>query len=242
MEPKLNINHGGALVALSGGQDSSTALAWALERFRFVETVGFDYGQRHVVELECRQQIREKLSSLKPDWNLRLGPDHLIKLDLIGQISGQRIKPREEDLNEPLDEFEGSVRYIPGRNMIMLSMCGSIAYRRHIFTIVHGASEAEYSGYPDCRNSSIKAINAAIALSSGIEFRIECPLMSKTKSGVWSLARELGGDELVSIIMEHTHTCYAGVRDLRHEWGYGCGDCAACQLRAKGWAEFKRSI
>lgn len=241
MGPALTYASDGALVALSGGQDSATALAWALERFEHVETVGFEYGQRHAVELQCRPRVRDALASLKLTWKMRLGPDHLVALDLIGQISGQKIKSPQRALTEPRDRFATSSRYIPGRNMLMLAMCGSVAYRRQIRTIVYGASETEYSGYPDCQDVSIKAVNVALNISTGLEFNIECPLMWRDKAGVWKLALELGGEEMVSLIVEATHTCYAGVRDIYWDWGFGCGECPACRLRAKGWQEFRAS-
>jgi 7-cyano-7-deazaguanine synthase len=241
MESELTNTHRRALVSFSGGQDSTTALAWALEQFEHVETVGFDYGQRNAIELHCRPPVRERVVSLKPAWKERLGPDHLIVLDLVGQISGQRFKAPELSSSDPNDQFGGYSRYIPGRNLIMLSLCSSIAYRRGTRTIVYGASETEYSGYPDCRAASIKAVNTALNMSSGLEFRIECPLMLLNKAGVWNLARELGGERLVSIIVEATHTCYAGER-VRYDWGFGCDACPACRLRAKGWQEYRANL
>jgi len=228
-----------ALVLFSGGQDSSTALAWALERYEYVETVGLNYGQRHAIELECRSRIRDAFARLNPVWAAHLGLDHMISLDLVGQISGEKISPPSTSVVDVPDEFARAPRYIAGRNMILIALCGSIAYRRLAGAIVTGISETEYSGYPDCRDVTMKAINAALNLSTGIELKVESPLMPLTKAGVWLLARELGGEELVEVIVENSHTCYAGVREHRHEWGYGCGDCPACRLRAKGWREFR---
>lgn len=236
MATKLNTS---AMVLFSGGQDSSTVLAWALERYERVETLGFDYGQRHVIELHCRSKIRDAYCALKPNWRPRLGPDHVISLDLVGQISGQNIEARSSSSEDRRDEFANLERYIAGRNMIMIAMSGSVAYRRNINSIISGVSQTEYSGYPDCRDVSMKAINVALNLSTGVEFNVECPLMWLTKAGVWSLSRDLGGEELVELIVENTHTCYAGERHVRHEWGYGCGSCAACRLREKGWRDFR---
>jgi 7-cyano-7-deazaguanine synthase len=229
-----------ALVLFSGGQDSTTALVWALSRYDVVETVGFSYGQKHAVELERRPGIREAVAELTPSWTRRLGPDHLIELDLIGQLASGNV---EAPQSRPLMTGEGFAagrRYIPGRNLIMLSMCASVAFRRDIRTLVCGVSETEYSGYPDCRNASMNAIEAAINLSSGLTFKIECPLMRLDKAGVWELARTLGGLPFVNIVLEDTHTCYQGSREVRHAWGYGCGTCDACRLREKGWEEFCR--
>lgn len=233
------LNASSALVLFSGGQDSTTSLAWALNRYSIVETVGFRYGQKHIVELERRPIIRERLAKLNPDWRKRLGPDHMVELDLIGQIAGNIASPADHPQIKG-EGFAGGRRYVPGRNLIMLSMCASIAYQRDIRPLVCGASETEYSGYPDCQNSSMRAAETAISLSSGFEFKIECPLMSLDKAGVWALAQSLGGKEFVTIIQEDTHTCYLGSRDVRHDWGYGCGTCDACRLREKGWREFCR--
>ncbi|WP_456660923.1 7-cyano-7-deazaguanine synthase [Bradyrhizobium sp. LB13.1] len=203
-----------------------------------METVGYEYGQKHVIEMHCRPAIREAVAGLNQEWSCRLGPDHVVRLDLIGQIAGNIACPAGY---APIagEGFEAGSRYIPGRNLIMLSLGASIGFRRNIGTLICGASETEYSGYPDCRESSLNAVEAAINLSSGKQFRVQCPLMSLDKKGVWQLAEELGGEELVALIQELSHTCYLGDRDARHEWGYGCGECAACKLRAKGWQDFK---
>jgi 7-cyano-7-deazaguanine synthase len=223
----------------SGGQDSTTALAWALSRYNRVETIGFSYGQKHLVEMERRPIIRDAIVELLPAWRTRLGPDHVVDLDLIGQITGKNIESPADHAQVVGEGFASGSRYIPGRNLIMLSMGASVAFRRDIRTLVTGTSETEYSGYPDCRDASMKGVEAAITLSSGLKFKIECPLMWLDKAGVWSLAKTLGGSGLVKIVQEDTHTCYQGSRDVRHVWGYGCGGCSACQLRAKGWSEFE---
>jgi 7-cyano-7-deazaguanine synthase len=227
-----------ALVSFSGGQDSTTALVWALDKYEIVETVGFRYGQKHLIEMDRRLGIRAAIAELVPAWKAHLGPDHIVELDLIGQIAAKNISSPMARSQIAGEGFAAGSRYIPGRNLIMLSMCASVAFRRNIRTLVCGTSETEYSGYPDCRNDSMKAIETAINLCSGLKFSVECPLMWLDKAGVWELAHSLGGQELINIILEETHTCYQGSRDVRHEWGYGCGTCDACRLREKGWREF----
>ena len=185
------LNLTAALVSFSGGQDSTTALAWALSRYENVETVGFRYGQKHLIEMERRPVIREAIVELVPDWKKRLGPDHIIDLDLIGQIAGKSIASPPNHVLIAGEGFAAGSRYIPGRNLIMLSMCASVAFRRDIRTLVCGTSETEYSGYPDCRNVSMNAVEKAISLSSGFDFKIECPLMWLDKAGVWALAELL---------------------------------------------------
>jgi 7-cyano-7-deazaguanine synthase len=232
-----SLNASAALVSFSGGQDSTTALAWALEQYEIVETIGFQYGQKHLSEMKCRPIVRDAIAELNPAWKSRLGLDHVIELDLIGQIAKNIVSPAGYT-PIPGEGFEAGSRYIPGRNLVMLSMCASVAFRRNIGTLVCGTSETEYSGYPDCRDASMKAVEAAINMSSGKQFKLECPLMWLDKKGVWQLAERLGGASLVSVVQKETHTCYQGLRDTMHDWGYGCGTCAACKLRAKGWREF----
>jgi 7-cyano-7-deazaguanine synthase len=204
-----------------------------------VETVGFRYGQKHFVELQQRPIVRSAVGNIRPEWKKRLGIDHLIELDLVGQITGKTIvSPAGHGLVAG-EGFAAGSRYIPGRNLILLSMCASVAFRRDIRTLVCGASETEYSGYPDCRHKSMQAVEAAICQSTGLDFEVRCPLMWLDKAGVWRLAYALGRDALVETIREDTHTCYAGSREVRHDWGYGCGACDACQLRQKGWREFR---
>jgi 7-cyano-7-deazaguanine synthase len=200
------LNLAGALVSFSGGQDSTTALVWALSRYETVETVGFQYGQKHHVEMKCRPVVRRAIAELNPIWKARLGADHIIDLDFIGQIAGNIVSPADY---APLagEGFEAGSRYIPGRNLIMLAMSASVAFRRNIGTIVCGTSETEYSGYPDCRDSSMKAVETAINMSSGKQFKIQCPLMWLDKKEVWQLAESLGGAGLVRVVQEETHTC-----------------------------------
>ena len=227
-----------ALVLFSGGQDSTTVLAWALNRYDRVETIGFVYGQKHSVELAGRPIVRALLEKNSSKWRSSLGPDHLVEMDLVGQLATIVAPLGESSAN--LHKFPGK-RYIPGRNLIMLSMSASIAFRREIGVLACGASETEYSGYPDCKRQTLHTIEAAINEASGLQFKIECPLMELDKAGVWRLAHSLGGDELVEVIRSETHTCYEGSREQKHEWGYGCARCDACLLRQKGWHEFRCS-
>lgn len=224
-----------ALVLFSGGQDSTTSLAWALSRFTHVETIGFDYGQRHRVELECRGQIIERIRELTPAWSERLGADHLLPLGVLGEVSETALT-RETEI--AMSESGLPNTFVPGRNLIFLTFAAAIAYRRSLKHLVTGVCETDYSGYPDCRDDTIKALQ--VALNQGMEarFAIETPLMWLDKRQTWELARELGGEALVDLVIEETHTCYHGDRSVRHGWGYGCGDCPACELRGAGWAQF----
>ena len=224
-----------ALVLFSGGQDSTTSLAWALSRFSHVETIGFDYGQRHRVELECRGHIIEKIRELAPAWNERLGADHLLPLGVLGEVSETALTRATEIA---MSESGLPNTFVPGRNLIFLTFAAAIAYRRSLKHLVTGVCETDYSGYPDCRDDTIKALQ--VALNQGMEarFAIETPLMWLDKRQTWELARELGGEALVDLVIEETHTCYHGDRSVRHGWGYGCGDCPACELRGAGWAQF----
>ncbi|MGM4929725.1 7-cyano-7-deazaguanine synthase QueC [Tardiphaga sp. 619_E2_N8_5] len=222
-----------ALVLFSGGQDSATVLAWALKNYERVETIGFDYGQKHTVEMKQRTIFRSLLTDQFPDLGARLGPDHVVALDLAGQIAGN------------IDSFDVSrsemllrKKYIPGRNLIMMSLSASVAFRRGIETLACGVSETEYSGYPDCRRQAMSAIEVALDQATGFSWAIQCPLMDLDKAGVWRLSHALGGGALLELIREETHTCYEGVREIRHPWGYGCARCDACRLREKGWREY----
>jgi len=224
-----------ALVLFSGGQDSTTCLAWALSRFGRVETVGFDYGQRHRVELEKRAVLRESLAGMNPDWRARLGDDHTISIEALGAISDTSLT-REAEITLREDGLPST--FVPGRNLLFLTFAAALAYRRGIGDLVGGMCETDYSGYPDCRHETIRALNRALTLGMAMDLEIHTPLMWLDKAATWKLARELGGDALVSLVVEETHTCYLGERGKRFDWGYGCGTCPACQLRAAGWEKF----
>lgn len=232
-----------ALVVFSGGQDSTACLAWALSRYSHVETIGFDYGQRHKVELDCRGRIRTELAQAFPDWAPRLGEDHLLDLGLLGQISDTALtesRAIEMQANGLPNTF------VPGRNLLFLTLAAALAYRRGIQVIVTGVCETDFSGYPDCRDDTMKALQVALSLGMDHRFLIDTPLMWIDKAATWQMAHELGdasgvaggGQALVDLIVEHTHTCYLGDREHRHAWGYGCGSCPACELRARGWAGY----
>lgn len=222
----------GALVLFSGGQDSTVCLAWALARYGRVETVGFDYGQRHAVELRQRAVVRETLCDAFPDWRGRLGPDHTLALPELGRLSDTALT-RESEIAFNAAGLPST--FVPGRNLLFLVYAAALAYRRGIATLVGGMCETDYSGYPDCRDATIRAQEQALALGLDTPLRIATPLMFLDKAGTWAMAEELGGPALIEIVREHTHTCYLGDRRHRHAWGYGCGQCPACQLRAKGW-------
>lgn len=224
-----------ALVLFSGGQDSTTCLAWALNRFERVETVGFDYGQRHRIELECRDTLRARMTALDPVWADRLGDDHTISLAALGEISdtaltsGMQIEMSKSGLPNT---------FVPGRNLIFLTFAAALAYRRGVKHIVGGMCETDYSGYPDCRDDTIKALQVALNIGMEKRFVLDTPLMWIDKAQTWQLAKDLGGPPLVDIIVKDSHTCYLGVRGEFHDWGYGCGTCPACELRAKGYEKF----
>jgi 7-cyano-7-deazaguanine synthase len=227
-----------ALVMFSGGQDSTTCLAWALTRFDSVQTVGFRYGQRHVVEMEVRDSTRRELRLMSSDWDKRLADDYIVDLPLLSALGKGRVQVESARPVRSESSFESGRRYIPGRNLLFVSMSSIVAFHKNVRHLVCGVSETEYSGYPDCRDTSVKLMQAAVSSSMNYDVIVHTPLMWLNKAGVWRLARELGGDKLVSLIVEHTHTCYIGVRSTRHDWGFGCGDCDACKLRSKGWIEF----
>jgi 7-cyano-7-deazaguanine synthase len=227
---------GSALVLFSGGQDSTTCLAWALDRFDRVETVGFDYGQRHRVELGCRQDIVAHLKTLYPAWAARLGEDHTIDLGVLGQISESALT-RDSAIEMQANGLPST--FVPGRNLVFLTLAAALAYRRGLTHIVGGMCETDYSGYPDCRDQTIRALNAALNLGMDREFVLDTPLMWIDKAATWRLAESLGGVPLVDLIRERTHTCYLGERGELHEWGHGCGACPACELRARGYAQYR---
>jgi len=227
-------NHS-ALVLFSGGQDSATCLAFALDRFQRVETIGFDYGQRHKVELDQRAALRAGLAEISPQWRERLGEDHTLSIDALGAISDTALT-REAEIT--FDETGLPSTFVPGRNLLFFTFAAALAYRRGIADLVGGMCETDYSGYPDCRHATIRALEAAISLGVDRPFRLHTPLMWIDKAGTWRLARQLGGAPLVELIRAESHSCYLGDRSQRHDWGYGCGECPACQLRAAGWAAF----
>jgi 7-cyano-7-deazaguanine synthase len=222
-----------ALVLFSGGQDSTTCVAWALDRFSHVETVGFDYGQRHRIELDCRDGVRRRLAQQFPAWSARLGADHLLPIEVLGRISDTALT-RDAEIALQADGLPNT--FVPGRNLLFLTLAAALAYRRGITVLVGGMCETDYSGYPDCRDNTMKAMQQALTLGTDRAFSIETPLMWLDKAQTWELAQRLGGDALVDIVRADTHTCYRGERGALHAWGHGCGTCPACELRAKGHA------
>jgi 7-cyano-7-deazaguanine synthase len=221
-----------ALVLFSGGQDSTTCLAWALQHFPRVETVGFDYGQRHRIELDARQAVLREIKAQYPQWAARLGDDHLLDVNVLGQVSDTSLT---RDVAFKIEASGLPNTFVPGRNLLFLTLAAAVAYRRDIDVLVTGVCETDFSGYPDCRDDTMKAMQLALSLGMDKRCLIETPLMWIDKAHTWSLAQQLGGQALIGLIEEHTHTCYLGDRSHRHAWGYGCGSCPACQLRAKGW-------
>lgn len=222
----------GALVLYSGGQDSTVCLAWALERFARVETLAFDYGQRHVIELTTRVAALARLRAEFPAWDARLGADHTIAMPELGRISETSLT-RETEIEITSAGLPST--FVPGRNLLFLTYAAAVAYRRGLRTLVGGMCETDFSGYPDCRKDTLNALESSISLGIGVSFQIETPLMYIDKAGTWALAHELGGMALVDLIVDETHTCYLGDHSHKRAWGYGCGTCPACQLRARGW-------
>jgi 7-cyano-7-deazaguanine synthase len=226
----------GALVLFSGGQDSTTCLAWALARYERVETVGFDYGQRHRAELDGREALRTGILALG-GWRGTLGPDHLVN------IAGGMTAIGETALTDAMEIAMSRTglpnTFVPGRNLLFFTYAAAIAYRRNLKRLIGGMCETDYSGYPDCRDDTLKAMQIALNLGLERRFVIETPLMWIDKAGTWRLAEALGGERLVALIVEGTLSCYRGERHLRHEWGYGCGTCPACRLREAGWRRWR---
>ena len=233
MDEKLSSES--ALVLFSGGQDSTTCLAWALSQFRHVETLGFDYGQRHAIELACRDRLLDGMRALREDWAAKLGESHTLEIPTLADISDTALT-RDVAITMRDDGLPNT--FVPGRNLIFLTFAAALAYRRGIAHIVGGMCETDYSGYPDCRDDTIKALNAAVNLGMARTFEFHTPLMWLDKAATWKLAYDLGGTGLVDLIREQSHTCYLGERGARHDWGYGCGECPACSLRARGWREY----
>lgn len=229
---------GSALVLFSGGQDSTTCLAWALSRYERVETVGFDYGQRHSVELTCRQTVLDAVRTLRSDWSERLGEDRLLDMSLLGQVSDCALT----DERAIVFEKNGIPNtFVPARNLLFFTFASALAYRRGITTLVGGMCETDFSGYADCRDNTLKSLQVTLSLGLDEPLVIETPLMRLTKCETWALADSLGGEAFVDLVRFDTHTCYMGDHTHRHEWGYGCGECPACKLREKGWLEYLRT-
>jgi 7-cyano-7-deazaguanine synthase len=224
-----------ALVLFSGGQDSTTCLAWALDRFDLVETVGFDYGQRHAAELAARPKILEKIRDGFPDWRANIGTDHLLSLDLLREIGGTALT---DDVAIEIGKKGLPTTFVPGRNILFLTAAAALGARRGIHDLIGGMCETDYSGYPDCRAETIEATARAISLGLDETISIHTPLMHIDKAETWRLAETLGDRALLEIILEETVTCYRGERGERHAWGYGCGECPACRLRAGGYARY----
>ena len=225
-----------ALVLFSGGQDSTTCLAWALSQFAHVETVGFDYGQRHRIEMDVRLTTLSELRAAFPAWGDRLGDDHVGDLAVLGQISETSLT---RDVAIAYEQSGLPNTFVPGRNLLFLTFAATIAYRRGLEVLVGGMCETDFSGYPDCRDNTMKAMQLALSLGLDRKLRVETPLMWIDKAQTWALADQLGGGALTDLIVEHTHTCYHGVRGERHEWGYGCGECPACALRKAGHTKWR---
>lgn len=232
-------NKTAALVLYSGGQDSTVCLAWALQRYDIVETIGFDYGQRHVIELACRQVVLTAIDQAFPDWAQKRGQDHVLKLDSLGQVSETALT-RDADITMTQAGLPNT--FVPGRNLLFFTYAAALGYRRSLPDLVGGMCETDFSGYPDCRETTLKALENAIALGTEMDFKIITPLMHVNKAQTWAMAQKIGGQALVDIIIEHTHTCYLGDRETKHAWGYGCGSCPACDLRSKGYASWLQQI
>ena len=225
-----------ALVLFSGGQDSTTCLAWALERYAHVETIGFDYGQRHRVEMDCRPLILGELRSLFPRWAATLGEDHVLSVDVLPQL-GATAMTHEVEIRTGSSGLPNT--FVPGRNILFFTLAAALAYRRELRTLVGGMCETDFSGYPDCRDDTIKAVQVALGLGMDTRFILETPLMWLDKAQTWGMAKSLGGDALLELVIEATHSCYLGDRKHKHEWGYGCGRCPACKLRSDGFRKFR---
>ncbi|MGI4748501.1 MAG: 7-cyano-7-deazaguanine synthase QueC [Janthinobacterium lividum] len=233
------VGNDGALVLLSGGQDSATCLAWALDRFDRVETLGFEYGQRHRVELDCRASIRTGLGAIDGAWAGRLGPDHTLALDALGQLSDTALT-RDAEITLGATGLPNT--FVPGRNLLFLTFAAALATRRGLRHIIGGMCETDYSGYPDCRDDTIKALQVALNLGMDARFVLHTPLMWIDKAQTWTMAERLGGEPLVTLIRDESHSCYLGDRTHRHAWGFGCGTCPACDLRRSGWDRYKAGV
>jgi len=226
----------GALVLFSGGQDSATCLAWALERFAVVETVGFTYGQRHAVEMDQRAPLRDAILAAKPSWQPRLGPDYVLDLGVIKDLGASALT---SDAAIAMGQDGLPTTFVPGRNLLFFTAAAALAHRRGLKRLVGGMCETDYSGYPDCRDDTLKALQVALNLGMDRRFVIETPLMWLDKAATWQMAEDLGGEALVNAIRDLSHSCYRGERTTMHAWGAGCGTCPACDLRAKGWFAYR---
>jgi 7-cyano-7-deazaguanine synthase len=231
--------HTTALVLFSGGQDSTTCLAQALSKYERIETVGFDYGQRHSVELQARLVVLREIRAQFPQWAHKLGEDHFLNLAVLGQVSETSLT---RDTAFKMENSGLPNTFVPGRNLLFLTLAAALAYRRDLQVLVTGVCETDFSGYPDCRDDTMKAMQLALSLGMDKRFLIDTPLMWIDKAATWALAESLGGKALVDLIIEHTHTCYLGDRAHRHEWGYGCGQCPACELRLRGHAAYTAAL
>jgi 7-cyano-7-deazaguanine synthase len=229
---------GSAIVLFSGGQDSTTCLAWALERFERVETIAFDYRQRHRVELDARFVVRQQIRERFPKWHNRLGDDHLIDLEVLNQVSETSLT-RDVEIEATREGLPNT--FVPGRNILFLTFAAAVAWRRGVRHLVAGMCETDFSGYPDCRDDTIKALQVALNLGMDRRFVLHTPLMWIDKAETWRLAEELGGQPLVEVVIEHSHTCYQGDRSRRWDWGFGCGKCPACELRARGYVTYRNA-
>jgi 7-cyano-7-deazaguanine synthase len=227
--------HKSALVLFSGGQDSTTCLALALSKYERVETIAFDYRQRHHVELVARLTVLSELRQQFPHWAGKLGEDHLLDLAVLGEVSDTSLT---RDVAFKMEQGGLPNTFVPGRNLLFLTLAAAVAYRRDLQVIVTGVCETDFSGYPDCRDDTMKAMQLALSLGMDKRFLIDTPLMWIDKAATWRMAHLLGGQPLVDLIVEHTHTCYLGDREHRHAWGYGCGTCPACELRQRGYEQF----
>ncbi len=226
----------GALVLFSGGQDSTICLGHALERYARVETVGFNYGQRHLVELECRTRVLAALRERFPAWGARVGADHMIDLSSFGAI-GETALTSEAEIVMTQSGLPST--FVPGRNLAFFVHAAALGHRRGLTVLVGGMCEADYSGYPDCRDETLRTLQEALRLATEVPFSIETPLMWLSKAQSWGLAEDLGGAAFIDLIREKTHTCYVGDHETKHDWGYGCGTCPACELRAKGYEDWR---
>jgi 7-cyano-7-deazaguanine synthase len=237
--PDFSSMHTTALVLFSGGQDSTTCLAQALSKYERVETVGFDYGQRHSVELQARLVVLQQMRAQFPQWADKLGEDHVLDLAVLGQVSETSLT---RDTAFKMESSGLPNTFVPGRNLLFLTLAAALAYRRDLQVLVTGVCETDFSGYPDCRDDTMKAMQLALSLGMDKRFLIDTPLMWIDKAATWAMAETLGGRALVDLIIEHTHTCYLGDREHRQDWGYGCGQCPACELRARGYAAYAATL